>query len=169
MSYQIKLLEDTVTLKEVQAALDIELEESRFTVEEITCEQPGPRTKYIGGYITLRNIRLKELKPYCGNHPGPCLINKKHRQSRCLEGLDWVEFNDLVNNVLDSLYLSADVLSSQCVMRLGHQRRTHYGMKQQGRFATWDIKGHPNDYEDYRGKKAPKSGYPNGTPGLLSA
>lgn len=62
--------------------------------------------------IRVQQVRLLEAKPYCGQHPGPCLLGGPKRKSRFLEWDDWVEFHSVVNGVLDSLKVRADVWSN---------------------------------------------------------
>lgn len=119
--------------------------------------------------VQVATVRLKDSKPYCGNHAGPCKTDPRfprpHRNLKYLEGGDWVVFNDLVNDVLDELNISAKVDSSNCVMRLGKKRRVHYG---QGHTfeGAWNEKGNAEDYQDWCGKLAPRSTAPAGTPAL---
>jgi hypothetical protein len=122
--------------------------------------------------IEVRNIRLKESKLYCGSHPAECentLI--KPRKGKFLEGADWVEFNDTLNDVLDMWQVSANVKSMICIIRKDTRRRTHYGMHAEsnlgGRvFNEWNLDESDEHYADYIGKSAPASTYPEGTPGL---
>ena len=117
--------------------------------------------KYIT--ITLSKIRLKTSKSYCGNHPGPCVLGGKKRKRIFLEGLDWVEFNDTLNNWADTLNLEADISSSVCVIRIGKDRRISYdGHNLNTPQAEWNKYG---DYKNYCGKVAPISSYPHSTPG----
>lgn len=160
MAYSIKLLEVSSNIDVVQEELIAILETSRFIVNGLTTTRPTKT--YKGGIVELREIRLKEPKPYCGNHAGPCLIERPHRKARYLEGLDWVEFNDLVNSVLDRLHIPADVASSACTIRKGLKRRVVY---EGGPNGDWDKTGRSQDYEDWCGKDAPSSNYPMGTPG----
>lgn len=117
----------------------------------------------------IRNIRLNEKKPYCGNHPEMCELqgfgNRKPRMNDCLEGADWVDWNDRLNDVLDALNVSADVASSACTLRRNTKRRTNYGSYWVGNFAQWEVYGEHSDYADYCGQVAPASVYPFGTPG----
>lgn len=159
MAYSIKLLEGK--LWEVEDTLIERLKTSRFEVKDMT--SVSKTRTYKGGILELRIIRLKEAKPYCGNHGGPCLIERTpKRKSRCLEGVDWVEFNDLVNDILDSLGVSADVMSSACTIRRGRSRRVVYKADSRG---EWDKLGTNSEYEDWSGRVAPRSKYPEGTPG----
>jgi hypothetical protein len=118
--------------------------------------------------LKMRNIRLKEKKRYCGNHPNACDI-EGGRMGRYLEGLDWVEFNDRINDILDYLDINARVYSSVCEVRAGKKRRTNYGSHLLDHLwrpvYQWDKKGEACDYEDCCGIYAPDSDYPYGTPG----
>lgn len=90
------------------------------------------------GVINLGKVRLKEAKPYCGQHPGECFLGAT-RRGRWLEWDDWVEFHALVNDVLDELKIPADVTTRpmetvDCVrglkglfwIRKGERRRLRY-------------------------------------------
>ena len=141
----------------IAVAVDI----SRFTVE----------IHEHANKITIHNIRLRESKHYCGNHPYACPIRpggeRPHRHSNCLEGADWVAFNDMLNDVLDSLGVTADVASSLCIIRKGSERRTEYKghLFPNGIDSEWDKDTSPRFYKNYLMKAAPRSIYPKGTPG----
>lgn len=134
--------------------------------------------------IKVSKIRLKESKPYCGSHPFVCDI-EGGRKANFLEGADWVEFNDRLNDVLDRLNAVAYVRSMICIVRKGGKRRVRYD-------GTWEVFNgkqwillpegddpslyahqHPvwkrdeddKYYRDWRLKIAPNSWYPPGTPG----
>lgn len=88
--------------------------------------------------IYVKPIRLKEAKPYCGQHPGECQLGAT-RKARYLEWEDWVEFNNLVNNVLDGGSVKADVFSkpperldkgTKFWIRRGSQGRKRYDWEQ---------------------------------------
>lgn len=157
-------------LDAVRKALDI----SPFEVRD-GFEVKSPKRNAPGGTVVLTTIRLKHPKDYCGNHPGPCLVEngREHRKSRCMEGGDWVQFNDLLNDVLDRMNVSANFQSSHVVMRKGRNRRVNYDMHDIGRdgriHMDWVKVGEEDDYADFCGKVAPASTYPNGTPGLTRA
>ena len=78
-----------------------------FDVRDIQC-RPSRKVALI---IELRTIRLLVAKPYCGNHAGPCVRPQPGppRKSKCLEGADWIKFHDIINTVLDTLDLAAEV------------------------------------------------------------
>jgi hypothetical protein len=128
------------------------LEESRFKCEI--------RPRYGKPVITLHQIRLKESKPYCGNHPGRCELGGPKRKGNFLEGADWVGFNDMVNSVLDNLDISAYVSSVACVMRRGKDRCVEYIMGSQGEWAKFGR------YEMCCLHEPPVTKYPQGTPGV---
>jgi hypothetical protein len=120
--------------------------------------------------LKIVDVKLRQTKPYCGYHPAACELAGSHRRRAYLEGADWVEFNDLVNDVLDLHSASAHVYSIVCVIRQGSKRRVRYGAEY-GRFggnATWERIGETGDYHDYRGTVAPVSDFPEGTPGNYS-
>lgn len=116
--------------------------------------------------ISFHKVRLKESKHYCGNHPLPCVINplvkERHVKSRCLEGADWVAFNDMVNDALDEFSISANAGSSHCIIRKGLARCVEYTAKPQGRGNEW-VKD-SGCFADCIGKTA-RAAYPEGTPG----
>lgn len=113
--------------------------------------------------ISFHKIRLQKSKEYCGSHAGPCLLGGPDRKAVFLEGADWVEFNDRLNNIMDKLGLSANIASSVCVIRKGFLRRIKYSG---GKGGEW-LKDE-NAYLDNCGKPAIKSSYPSGTPGIYS-
>jgi hypothetical protein len=118
--------------------------------------------------LKMRNVRLKESRPYCGSHPNACEVAGADRSYKYLEGTDWVEFNDRINDCLDFLNINARVFSGVCEVRAGTKRRINYGSHHTGWFNQpyeWDKVGEPCDYEDYCGIYAPDSSYPFGTPG----
>lgn len=62
--------------------------------------------------LYLQRIRLTTPKPYCGNHPGPCVVGflpRKKPTASYLEWDDWVAFHTLVNQVCDNLQVSANI------------------------------------------------------------
>lgn len=142
--------------------------DSRFTLN-IRYEEKGVRK--VKRIIKLTQIRLKESKRYCGSHPYACDI-EQGRKSKFLEGADWVEFNDLLNDVFDLHEVSADISSSVCKIRKGRKRRMDYDghPERVGNrvFYEWDKDTDEDYYEDWCGKIAPNSTFPEGTPGIYS-
>jgi hypothetical protein len=138
----------------VQAVLSSFLSLSRFTA----------RLVVDGKRVNLETVRLRVGKDYCGNHPGPCKVSgRDHRVFKYLEGLDWVSFNDMVNDALDSIWHSGNAGSSFCSVRKTGRRRVSYYMTERD---DWEKIGETWEYEDWRGQVAPASEYPSGTPGI---
>jgi hypothetical protein len=154
-------------VQEVVDALHKEFDDSRFNVDGMTVTH-RPRA---GVMIKMGQVRLKSAKDYCGNHPGGCEFPGlgPDRKAKFLEGADWVEFNDRVNDVLDRLCINAHVENSLLIIRkvdLG--RRMLYGQASFGRNAQWNKDEHYKDYEDHCGddpSKTEMSEFPDGTPG----
>lgn len=128
--------------------------------------------------VHIVDVRLSERKSYCGNHAKACERTfVKHKTNRYLEGADWVEFNDLINDVLDRLNVEAIFESNggarQMLLRRGACRRTYYGAD---RFAgipgngewVWNSIEDEEHYIDCRGKPSPHSKFPDGTPGIYA-
>ncbi len=118
------------------------------------------------GVLQIGNVRLNQKKPYCGNHPAACERGSAHRKGAWLEGLDWVSWNDMLNDVMDRLNVSARVASSQVVIRKGKERCVNYS-QDAAHLDLW--KKDSGRFEDWCGRKAPRSHYPEGTPGLVGA
>lgn len=151
------------TPSDIHAALSAVIRNSRFTA----------RVDYKVNKVSIHDVRLKESKHYCGNHPFACPVrpwgNPPHKRAKYLEGADWVGWNDLVNDVLDKLSVSADVASSVVIIRKGPKRRTVYDghPHPMALYAyEWDKDAGAYSYEDRRGKKSEPSHYPEGTPGI---
>lgn len=67
--------------------------------------------------IKIKPVRLVNKKPYCGNHPGECVVNPftgptKKPNATYLEWNDWVAFHKVVNTVLNKYKVNADVWST---------------------------------------------------------
>lgn len=123
--------------------------------------------------LAIVNVRLNLKKDYCGNHPKACeprAGKHNHKKGAWLEGADWVEFNDLLNDVLDSLDAEAYIHSSVVIVRKGALRRVEYDATTQfsNRTWAWDKDGPEDHYADWRGGVAPSSTFPNGTPGIYT-
>lgn len=118
--------------------------------------------------ITIHDVRLKEKKDYCGNHPFACPVRPfetKHKKLKYLEGADWVGFNDMVNDVLDSLEVAANVQSSLVIIRKGNKRAVRY-WGHATNFFNNEWNKDTGDFENWIGRKAPRSQFPEGTPGI---
>lgn len=152
-----------ITAETLKSNLQKMVDNSRFTVGDI--EIHGERKPW----IKIREVRLREKKHYCGNHPFACPVRpwpQRHANAVYLEGADWVEWNDRVNDVLDEMGLGANVKTAVCVIRKDTKRRISYD----GWFinqwnAVWDREADSDEYVDYCGRKAPASWYPEDTPG----
>lgn len=122
--------------------------------------------------ISIQQVRLKEAKEYCGNHPKACerFHFGPHRKLRCLEGADWVEFNDRLNDLLDRLGVDAVVAASRslgCIIRKGTRRRIEYRADKQLSNGTWQWNYDDPDECWGVGNKCP-SRFPDGTPGIYT-
>ena len=127
--YTIRLLEETPTPAAVLAELRkrLAIAASKFRIEKEEVKHAD---------ILLPVIRLKDAKHYHGYTPGA--VNRypihrgKPRNRRIPEHDDWVEFNDLVNDVLDCLNAVANVFSKPpgsnglLWIRKGGRRREKY-------------------------------------------
>ena len=163
-----------IVLESIVYAIKEWLEISRFTAD-VQIEY-HPRHKQA---IKIECVRLRRKKPYCGQHPGPCLVQavRKHRVGRWLEGADWVGFNDGLNDLFDRMKWRADIWSYNreavggiYYIRRGRLRRIDYTHNTDYRFgqfiAFWE-KAEQHDFDDHFGRKRPlRSAYPCGTPGL---
>lgn len=139
------------------------IEKTRFTADIDT----------VGRAVKIINIRLKSKKEYCGNHPAACEIgNPTHKKSKYLEGADWVEFDDWINDQLDAKSISANISTITCQVRRGRMRRTLYSHFYSGfgGNAQW-TRDDPEFYIDWCGKDtpAPRSAFPHSTPGIYEA
>jgi hypothetical protein len=92
---------------------------------------------------------------------------RPHKHTKNLEGADWVAFNDMLNDMLDALSVSADVGSSLCIIRKGGARRVEYRghLLGNGIDSEWDKDS--DFYESHLGEtNVPRSEYPTDTPGI---
>ncbi len=138
----------------------------RFRVK-LQVEQSGKQQ-----IVKIEQVRLRVGKEFCGNHPAACEVgNPTHRKGAYLEGADWVQFNDELNNILDRMGVSARVESAQVILRKGPLRRTHYGHRypSAGRNAEWK-RGSDREWDwqnhRYAKKNLPVSTFDEGTPGM---
>jgi len=152
---------------------------SRFTATVSIDAKDIPLRYRHRAAIKIEYVRLRRRKDYCGQHPGPCLaLFRRHRKSSCLEGTDWVAFNDLLNDVLDALGVDADVFSfnresmcSRYYIRRGTRRLTNYlsdSVIRSGRPIYFWRENYLADFEDWCDKEAPASTYPDDTPGYYA-
>lgn len=153
-----ELLKDLLSM--LENCVRIGFDGTRFSLGELT------RT---GKSISIHKVLLRESKAYCGNHPSGCEVahDGPHKKHKYLEGADWVEFNDRLNDILDAENVAANVGSSWVEIRIGGMRRTRYenGERQGNGNFQWLKHGKLCHYEDSRLKKSKRSWFPEGTPG----
>ena len=117
--------------------------------------------------LKIKNIRLRESRKYCGNHPNACEIGGgPSRKAKYLEGADWVDFNDMINDILDALAVDANVGTAVCKIRKNKSRRTYYGSYSHGFNWQWNMDEDDDCYENFIHRPSPNSEYPFGTPGV---
>lgn len=102
----------------------------------------GSYRRSAGGFFTVKPVRLIRMKPYCGAHPGECVVNpyaapEKKRNSRCLEWNDWVAFHDLVNDFVDLGGYDADIWTTP-MEQLDHGKKM-WVRKNGLRRTQWDY------------------------------
>lgn len=143
------------TVDRLRAALEL----TRFSATIETEYSNKPR-------ICIKNIRLRKIKPYCGNHPSVCEFpDRKLKKAKFLEGLDWIAFNDFLNAFCDVLSLDVDIKSAVCRIRYGKERRVEYSeIYKNGRVPEWQMEGE-HEETPFTLDKWIMSDYPSGTPG----
>jgi len=97
VAYTIKITGRT-RAETVKRALDEKVKrDGRFTC----------RTDARGDHVVVQRVRHTTARRYCGQHAGPCDIprpfQRKKPVGKWLEWFDWIEFNGLVNDVLDAI------------------------------------------------------------------
>jgi hypothetical protein len=152
-----------IASNDIAWAIQGRIANSRFTAEVETMRRA----------VKILKVRLRKKKLYCGNHPKACEApgGGKHKRLDYLEGADWVEFNDLINDVLDKLNVECSVATSQCILRKGRRRRVEYEANEQFPNGTWkwDMDGPDFHYVDNCGNTEVDkvlSKFPFGTPGI---
>lgn len=160
MAYTIQINSEH-TAQAVLAAISAAVKrDGCFVVNsQTTKSEYKARKKRTFQMIYMERIRLTEPKEYCGNHPGPCIVNPffnpPKRKYRFLEWDDWVAFHDLVNDVLDTMGVDADVwtrpqdAAGKFYMRRGKQRRLRYEYDEEYRggrtLRIWNL-GTPDQF-----------------------
>lgn len=166
-----------VSAERIRAALEMEAAGSRFRLRS----EIGKLGSRHG--LSVYEVRLRRKKPYCGAHPGPCLVNplfeRKHRVYSYLEGLDWLGFFQMLNNLLDRLGASCEVFTynreassnGRYYLRRGRLRRVAYPYAyDRGNHWTQDRDDLTDDdvFQDHVGKPPPpydEALLSDGTPG----
>lgn len=170
--------QDDLSSERLAALVQAKISASRFTAT-VEVAKYSPR---IWG-VKISTVRLRRKKDYCGAHPGPCLalVPRKHMKARFLEGLDWVGFNAMLNDLCDAHAFDCDVFSynreASCngryFIRRGTRRRVKYPFGETTRFGfrgvvLWE-QGEDDCFEDHVGKPHPKVRWQDdaaGTPGF---
>lgn len=169
MPYTIK----TKTAAEAQEFIarlrEVITEDDYFAVPDICFTVLSPVKSF--ALVELRKIRKTTPSEYCGQHPGPCVINpfvgeRKKQKNRLLEWEDWVKFHGVVNGVLDAMGAVADVWSrpmeavpmpgtgsrSKFWIRKGARARVRYDWEEEYRSGRhlpvrlWNM-GSPDQFE----------------------
>ena len=146
----IRLRDKEGDIRRVHKALLKTLKSSRFLVRNIVVK---PRTSGRSrATIHLNEIRLKERKHFRGCAPEftDWQLARPCKRMQFLEAADWIEWNDLLNDMLDELDCSADVLSSACIVRKGRLRRIRYDTWEDnnGIRCSWEKTGPTSAYFD---------------------
>jgi hypothetical protein len=143
MAYTVKIHNQNVSVGHVNLVLAERINnDGRFTCSfegagQLFYKGSKEGSRKPGCGFVIRNVRLSNKKPYCGNHPGECLIHPifgttKKKNMKLLEWDDWVAFHGIVNDVLDELGLDADVwtkpmdVKGYMWIRKGLNRRLRY-------------------------------------------
>lgn len=122
MAYTIKINNGThEKAYNVREALIKKLAQSkvfRAQVLPVTFFEKGSRegSRAEGYGFTIKFVRLRKAKPYCGNHPGECFVTPGQKPSKkptmaFLEWEDWIKFHRFVNALLNVKAKNCDVWS----------------------------------------------------------
>ncbi len=145
MAYTVALAEQALADRFIERLNNKIAEDKRFCVNHIEPwgqERLGVRALKNGAVprwlLLLSGVRLTQSKLYCGQHPGSCAVEATRRNS-CLEWDDWIQFNDLVNDVLDEMKGHAEVWSRPRELPLRGQSRSKFWIRKGGkRRLLWD-------------------------------
>jgi len=132
------------------------LKRSRFDVPAYNVHYSNAGDRCRHGRLRIYGIRLKARKPYHGAGPVPSSQammrrgwgrgGRKIAKMSFLEGADWVEFNDLLNDFCDELGICANIFSKVCSIRRGWFRRIAYESETLGRQHRWQRFPPPEHY-----------------------
>lgn len=135
----VRLLEKKPDCEKVALLLKAWIEKTRFKVGSFYPRENHKATpkRFKGGDILIYEVRQKTRKYFFGFEP--CARSRpperrgwnrrappKPAKLSFLGGLDWMEFNDTLNDCLDHYGIKADVATSRCILRKGFSRRTEY-------------------------------------------
>lgn len=162
MAFVIKNIRSGQSSTIIAAAIQVALQTGgRFTA----CVSTLPKR------VEIREVRLTYNKDYCGNHPFACPVrpggHRAHKKLKYLEGSDWVGFNDLLNDVLDSLRVICDAASSHVIIRKAGARCMRYDGQPNGIGNEW-IKD-SGVFKNCMGIQNIQARFPSGTPGFATA
>lgn len=163
MAFRLKFNSETPDIRVVRDAIFCAISTSRFTAK---VDIRWSRSEKGRSEIVIEEVRLREKKGYCGNHPGACVVPRKHKKMNYLEGVDWVEWNDMLNDIMDEHHADADAASSHVIIRKGKKRCVSYTdhfLNAATLHRDWDKDS--GQFEDWCGRIAKRSLYPEGTPG----
>lgn len=165
MAYTIAV-EDKKTAVGVVRALTNKCEvDGRFVIQQMettATEVLSVRAKKNGAkprqLVVLHRIRLTKNKPYCGQHPGECVIGiigilgaRPKPALRCLEWGDWVRFNELINDVLDKMGACAEVWSRPRELPIRGQSSNKFWIRKENRRRRrWDWESEWNGMREIR-------------------
>lgn len=122
----IGLLTQKPDANKLKAAIEKRLGKSRFQIPQFTVRSFSSK-RYRGGHISIHQVRLKDKRLYRGHSVrAPKAINRCRIKSSFLHPLDWIEFMDILNDVMDDLQISANAYTSVLVFRQGKRRRMRY-------------------------------------------
>ena len=163
MAFVINKVTSGQTTDLIAGAMRSALSTSRFTAEVIQKRSS----------VEIRTVRLNYRKDYCGNHPLPCPVrpgkHRKHPVNTFLEGADWVGFNDMVNDVLDTLGCVCNCASSHVVIRKDGKRCVEYDSQPLSNGIDNEWRRDSGQFKSYISQQAPRAKYPAGTPGFAAA
>jgi len=122
--------------------------------------------------LRIYKVRLRTRRYYCGNHPNVCNVDngRKHPKALFLEGADWVDFNDRLNDILDKAGIECKITSmwSRWIIRNWDVRRWVYpSVPPRNEFSNyeWDLRNDEDLFTKGSGKPE-VSDFPYGTPGI---
>ena len=131
MTYLIRLLQNC-NRRELVTKFQRAMSQSNFDVYEYGIYDPT--RSYPGGKLSLLRIRNVWNRI------------EQDRNDNILNHLDWIKFNDLVNDILDKEMILANVSSSTHIVRKGSNRRNFYSYNSFGWYYDehMDMKAYHN-------------------------
>lgn len=162
MAFVINKCKTSIDMQTIATALKRALQLGGRFIADITSDSRK---------VTIRKVRLTYRKDYCGNHPLPCPVRavpRRHPVNTLLEGADWVGFNDMINDVLDTLGVDCDAGSSHVKIRKNGARCVRYDAQplRNGIDNEW-VKD-SGAFENHMHREHKHASYPEGTPGFAT-